>query len=303
MGTVNTFLFGLLQDLEEMTMSFRNTSLTNTFSEKTMNLTSDLNKSKFTQGAGLSGQAWQRSLPQHHSVPGADSEEDTWGVKKTSQHFGGLGSSRMHDLPSEPPLPNLRTNRFGFTADCSSEMPSMPEMRSVSRMESHAPDAQVHRFGQSQSGRYKQEDLKNFENDQTWKSTAAAKHSRPEMSDSATEEHTSRYGVAEKFAQDRFGVKGTTYTGADMDNDRRGFRPFVKTEEPAAKYGQGFGLHYNKENLELPATPELTSIKLEDSTVSEVGQPRLPRPLADSNLDLPPTPKFMGSYHFMNSKR
>ena len=57
---------------------------------------------------------------------------------------------------------------------------------------------------------------------------------------------------------------------------------------------------WSRENIISPSMPELTTRKLEPGVCKSFlpDQPKLQPPLTD----LPATPKFMGSYHFMSSK-
>ena len=99
----------------------------------------------------------------------------------------------------------------------------------------------------------------------------------------------------------RLGVGSHVYNNENtLRNDRADFSSLYSTNTTEKLMDTKTRVLWSRENLSSPCMPELKTGKLDHRVYKSMlpDQPKLQQPSAD----LPATPKFMGSYHFMGTK-
>ena len=125
--------------------------------------------------------------------------------------------------------------------------------------------------------------------------TVARSHAAPQTTLTVTSQR-----LDTESHRKRLGLGSHVYRENALQNDKAEFPSLYSTAATGKLADANSRVFRSRENINLPFMPELKTEKLDPRMYKSMlpGQPKLQQPVAD----LPATPKFMGSYHFMGNK-
>ena len=239
------FFLLCVQDLEDMSISFKQSNLSSTFSEK-----SDFDISNSTQTGMLPKSDQQRTgtlPPPPPSPPPQQQQQLTADVKSSGA------------VVSEPQFPTWSSERF-FTE--SLDLPASPEL------------------------------TLNYSSLNYSSHTAAVK---PSLSDT----NAKSYPLAPGNLSSAFGIGYSVQPESSVT--KYPSKASHTTGQAVKAAGEDRNILRSTENTGYPSTPEFRTGKRQGGDVLPA-HPKLQHAVPDDDLSLPPTPKFMGSYHFMGGQ-